>query len=156
LKKSRLLIGALAGATATVPMTAFLSAVHRVMPPQEQYPLPPREIVAELAEESGLRRTLTPDQEYAAAVLCHYGYGSAAGALYGALTPPGGSTPARGAAFGLALWAVSYLGWLPALGILRPATQHPPRRNALMIASHLVWGLALAALLRSSSDPSDA
>jgi hypothetical protein len=45
-----------------------------------------------------------------------------------------------GAGFGVAVWAGSYLGWLPAAGILSPATEHPPRRNALMIASHVVWG----------------
>ncbi len=137
-------------------MSAFVWAMRRFLSPREQYPLPPREIVAELAEESGLRRVLTPAQEYAVAVACHYGYGSAAGAVYGALTPPGASAPARGAAFGLALWAVSYGGWLPALGILRPVTQHPPRRNALMIAGHLVWGLTLAASVRASSDSSGA
>ncbi len=120
------------------------------MPPQEQYPLPPREIVAVFAEKSGLRRILTPAQEHAIAVACHYGYGSAAGALYGAVTPPDTSTPLRGVAFGLALWATSYLGWLPALGILRPAAKHPPRRTILMIASHIVWGLAVAALVRAS------
>lgn len=126
------------------------------MPPQEQYPLPPREIVAVLAEKSGLRRSLTPAQEHAVAVMCHYGYGAAAGALYGALSPPGVSTPVHGVAFGLALWATSYLGWLPAVGILRPATQHPPRRTALMIASHVVWGLALTAFVRASADQSGA
>ena len=126
------------------------------MPPQEQYPLPPREIVAILAEKSGLRRTLTPAQEHAVAVACHYGYGAAAGALYGTFTPPGASNPLRGVAFGLTLWAASYLGWLPALRILRPATQHPPRRTALMIASHAVYGLALAALVRASPGRSDA
>lgn len=123
------------------------------MPPQEQYPLPPREIVAKLAVDTGLRRILTPAEEHAVAVACHYGYGAAAGALYGALTPPRASGPARGVVFGLALWAASYLGWLPALQILRPATQHPPRRTASMIASHILWGLALAALVRKSAGP---
>jgi hypothetical protein len=32
------------------------------------------------------------------------------------------------------------MGWLPALGILQPATKHPAQRNALMIVAHLVWG----------------
>ena len=43
------------------------------------------------------------------------------------------------------------MGLLPAAGILKPATEHPARRNALMIASHLVWGAALGALLASRS-----
>ena len=45
-----------------------------------------------------------------------------------------------GIAFGLGLWAISYLGWIPEAGILRPATQHLPRRTALMVAAHVVWG----------------
>jgi hypothetical protein len=28
-----------------------------------------------------------------------------------------------------------------------PATRHPPRRNALMVAAHVVWGGVLGALL---------
>jgi hypothetical protein len=40
------------------------------------------------------------------------------------------------------------MGWIPAVGTLEPATEHPPRRNALMIAAHLVWGAATAAAVR--------
>ena len=53
--------------------------------------------------------------------------------------------PLAGACYGLAVWAGSYLGLLPALGVLKPATEHPVRRIALMIAAHLVWGAALGA-----------
>ncbi|HAE50229.1 MAG: hypothetical protein CMO30_07955 [Tistrella sp.] len=42
------------------------------------------------------------------------------------------------------MWAASYLGWIPAARILKPATRHPWRRNLLMIAAHLVWGASLA------------
>lgn len=48
--------------------------------------------------------------------------------------------PLTGAVFGLIVWAGSYLGLLPAMGILAPATRHPVRRTALMIAVHLIWG----------------
>lgn len=41
------------------------------------------------------------------------------------------------------VWSGSYLGLLPALNILPPATEHPPGRNALMIAAHVVWGSVL-------------
>ena len=40
------------------------------------------------------------------------------------------------------------MGWIPALNLLEPATEHPARRNALMIAVHLVWGTATAEALR--------
>ena len=40
------------------------------------------------------------------------------------------------------------MGWIPAAGILKPATEHPPRRNLLMVGVHLVWGAATAASLR--------
>lgn len=49
---------------------------------------------------------------------------------------------------GAAIWAGSYFGWVPALGILTPASEHPRRRNALMIAAHIVWGATTALALR--------
>jgi uncharacterized membrane protein YagU involved in acid resistance len=52
----------------------------------------------------------------------------------------------KGALFGVGVWAASYLGWLPAAGILRPATREPAGRNAMMIASHAVWGASLAVI----------
>ena len=39
-------------------------------------------------------------------------------------------------------------GWIPAMGVLSPAHRHPPARNALMIAAHLVWGAVTAASYR--------
>ncbi len=50
----------------------------------------------------------------------------------------------------------SYLGQLPAANILPPATEDAARRNALMIAAHIVWGVTLGALvtlLRPKPDP---
>jgi putative membrane protein len=49
---------------------------------------------------------------------------------------------------------VSYLGLLPALGILRPATEHPERRNALMIVAHLIWG-SITGLIVARMQPHD-
>jgi hypothetical protein len=37
---------------------------------------------------------------------------------------------------------------MPGLRILRPADDHPLRRNWLMIAAHLVWGSTMAGTLR--------
>ena len=53
-----------------------------------------------------------------------------------------------GALAGGGVWMASYLGWLPGMGILKPATRHPGRRNALMLGAHLVWGAATALAMR--------
>lgn len=143
----RLLSGAFAGTVATAPMTAFMTRAHRLLPPEEKTPLPPAEITAKVTEEVGLRPHLDRDERRLATLLAHYGYGAACGALYAALAPRSEEAPVRrGVGFGLAVWAVSYLGLLPALGLLPPATKHPARRNALMIAAHVVFGAALGLL----------
>lgn len=73
------------------------------------------------------------------------------GALYGGL----GSRlpvpePARGALLGVGVWAGNYLGLLPSVGLLTPATRHPVQRSALMISAHVVWGVATGLLLRAA------
>jgi len=140
------LLGALAGLAATAPMTLAMKLMHERLPPHEQYPLPPREIAMEVAEEAGVKHELDEEERTGLTLAGHFAYGAACGAVYAPLAraledvPP----PLTGAAFGLAVWAGSYLGWLPAAGILRPATEHPPRRTALMITAHLVWGTSIA------------
>src|SRR5690606_40312752 len=71
-------------------------------------------------------------------LLAHFGYGAATGALMALSKPP--NRKGTGAAIGVAIWALSYFGWVPGSGILKPANRHHLRRNALMIAAHLVWG----------------
>jgi hypothetical protein len=145
---AHLLIGSLAGAAATAPMTMAMEAMHGALPAREQYPLPPREITEAMTEGAGLRGELGEEGQFALTLAGHFAYGAACGAVYAplarALKPP---PVAGGVAFGLAVWAGSYLGWLPAAGILRPATEHPARRNALMIAAHVVWGATTGLLV---------
>ena len=139
---NRILLGALAGLAATAPMTLAMKLMHEQLPREEQYPLPPRQVTEGMAEKAGVGEHLDEDEREAATWASHFAYGAACGALYGALT---GERVDRhpvlaGVGFGVAVWAVSYLGWLPAAGIIAPATEHPARRNALMIAAHVVWG----------------
>lgn len=133
--------GALAGLAATLPMTAAMARLHRRLPPDQRHALPPREILAALAP----RRARTDADGAVATLVAHFAYGAAAGALFAL---QGRRSLAAGSAYGLAVWGASYLGWIPATGLLRPATRHPARRNALMTAAHLIWGAALAAGLR--------
>lgn len=139
--RMRLLLGAVAGMAATLPMTMAMRALHRRLPPRQRYPAPPRELIDSAAGER-----LQDDAARDLTLGAHYAYGAASGALIAAAAPRLG--PAAGAAAGVAVWAGSYLGWIPAAGLLKPATEHPPRRNSMMIAAHLVWGASLALILR--------
>lgn len=144
--------GALAGFVATVPMTVAMWVMHRQLPWAERYPLPPRRITGKLAAKAGVRQHLDEPEERGLTLAAHFGYGTATGAIYGAIAD---EVPAprivSGVLYGLGVWAVSYLGVLPALGILRPATEHPAKRNALMIAAHVVWGASLGAALDAAA-----
>ncbi|MBS7700097.1 MULTISPECIES: hypothetical protein [unclassified Chelatococcus] len=134
----KMLLGALAGFAATLPMTSAMSRMHRRLPPQERYPLPPREL-SENLPNFGMRISTTT-------LLHHFLYGAASGALFAVVSRR--RNAAAGGIYGAAVWTASYLGWIPASGILRIATRHPSRRNRLMLAAHLVWGASLAIGLR--------
>jgi uncharacterized membrane protein YagU involved in acid resistance len=145
---NRFVAGTLAGLAATVPMTLAMKLMHEQLPAEEQYPLPPRLITEEMTELAGVNEELDEPEMKGLTTLSHFAYGAACGAVYGPLTSrlPGAGV-IGGVAFGLAVWTGSYLGWLPAAGILTPATEHPARRNALMIAAHVVWGAAAGMLV---------
>jgi hypothetical protein len=143
----RLLGGAAAGLLATVPMTLLMVRLHKELPPAERGPLPPREITEKLTEEAGLEPELSEQDMRALTLVSHFAYGAAMGALYALVAPfVRGPSPASGLIFGFGVWVDSYMGWLPALRILPPPDRDSPRRNALMLAAHAVWGLAAGAL----------
>lgn len=145
--------GALAGFAATLPMSVVMLAAREFLPPHEQYPLPPSEIVSDVAEKAGAEEAAAGPDHTLLTTAAHFAYGAAAGGLYAALPHRISPFPAlNGTLFGLAVWTGSYLGLLPALGILRPATEHPARRNALMIAAHIVWGSTLGVLVESQEE----
>jgi hypothetical protein len=133
------LVGALAGIAATLAMTAAMQRMHRLLPNDERYALPPREITDSVI--GGAPPPSDETERRAAALTNHFAFGALAGAIYAALFPSRGAGP--GVAYGLAVWAASYLGWIPAAGILTNATRHPLRRNLLMLAAHVVWGATL-------------
>lgn len=88
----------------------------------------------------------------AATVVAHYGFGAATGALFGLTCALGlwKPTALSGAIFGTLVWATSYLGWVPALGIMPPAHRDRPGRPAAMIAAHWVYGVSLAGAYAAS------
>ncbi len=143
----RFLAGSASGSLATIPMTAFMMAGRKLLPAHQQYELPPRTITREVAETATQTPVHDEHELTFAATLAHLGYGAAMGATYALWRPRRLRTAmAGGVAFGLVVWAKSYLGWLPALDVSAAATREPPERNALVVGAHVVWGATLGAL----------
>jgi hypothetical protein len=137
--------GVLAGAIATVPMSAVMYAANKAGLMGEY----PPEIITEKALEAAGGRP-GEDANDAAATVTHLGFGASAGALFGLLhrrTRLPISPVVQGIGYGLLVYAVSYNGWIPAVHIMPPPEQDRPGRQPSMVAAHVVYGAVLGALL---------
>lgn len=137
--------GAVAGAVATVPMSVVMLAAERVGLMGAQ---PPALIAEEGLERAGVRPSAPATA--ATATVLHFAFGAGAGALFGLGHGRGASSGppfARGIGYGLLVYAASYAGWVPAVGIMPAPTQDRPGRQPAMIAAHVVFGAALAVLV---------
>ena len=79
-------------------------------------------------------------------LIAHFAYGAACGALIAAADPR--IDRSTGAIAGGGIWLASYMGWLPAFGVLKPATRHPLRRDVVMFGAHFAWGWTAAEAMR--------
>ena len=120
--------------------------------------LPPSKITDAMLAHVGVRPLVPSPAKKALTVLNHFAFGGACGALFGLgqrlLTGRGAGSQARagahvsaGLAFGTAVWAVSYAGWVPALGIMPSPKNDRPGRPTSMVIAHWVYGAALAKLV---------
>jgi uncharacterized membrane protein YagU involved in acid resistance len=149
MRRSSPISGGIAGLVATVPMSMVMLLLRRLLPRHEQYALPPRQITSTATWKAGIGEHLDERGRSVLTVLAHFGYGAAAGALYAPLSRRWRGLPGiHGILYGLVVWASSYLGLLPAFGLLSPATEHPARRNTLMIVAHVIWGGVLDLVLK--------
>ena len=146
----KMMQGARAGLLATLPMTIFMQAAWMRLPARERYPLPPRQITRKLLQKVvAPRRKASERNQTLLTLLLHFLFGAMTGSLYGMFEdriPLNRNV--KGSLMGLAVWSGSYLGWIPGFGILSPATEHPWRRNLLIIVAHLVWGMVLGIFTR--------
>jgi hypothetical protein len=142
--------GLLAGLAATGPMTAVMAAGRAAgwlgTPP-------PEEISGRLAARIDVRDEFSPPTFDVAWFANHLAFGAFCGALYaslrGVLTP---ASPVAGIEFGFAVWAVSYGGVMPALGLYPSPRRDEPSRIAVMLVAHVVYGVALAESYRLSAE----
>ena len=135
--------GGLAGLVATLPMSAVMLAARRRGLLGE---LPPETITEAMVGADGAEPPSAATR--ALAVINHLAYGTACGALYGLGAPRSSATRGvlGGAAFGAAVWVVSYQGWIPKARIMPPASRDRPGRPRAMLLAHLVYGATLGAL----------
>jgi len=141
----RIRTGALAGTLATLPMSAVMLAAQRLGLMGKQ---PPAKITD--AALDATRIDPPPPQRRGLAVVAHFAFGAAVGALFSAMhrrAPRVGRATVEGVAFGSVVWAASYAGWVPALGIMPPPTEDRPGRPASMIVAHWVFGAALGLMV---------
>lgn len=115
---------------------------------------PPRRITRKLLDRSPLAKQQLDGLTTAA----HLGYGAVAGAGFGLLANRLPNVPARvaaGLAYGAAVYASSYAGWLPAVNLMPPVRKDKRSRQVSMVLAHLLYGGVLGALLpgRSAASP---
>ena len=136
--------GGLAGLAATVPMTVVIAAGRAA---GLMGTPPPVEIVENVAEQAGEDPDRDSPAFQASWIAAHLGYGAACGALYALMRPllPR-SDVAAGLLFGGAVWGVSYMGVMPALDLYPSAKDDSEPRQAVMVAAHAVFGMALASI----------
>lgn len=130
--------GAVAGLVATGAMSVVMLALNKKMGEQ-----PPDAIATAAARAVGANPS--EDEADVLASVAHAGFGVVSGAAY-ALLPRLGPPSLRGVVVALGIWAGSYQGWVPALGILPKASHDKPGRPAVMIAAHVVFGAVLGTL----------
>jgi len=136
--------GVIGGLMGTATMSLLMLAARRAGLVSE---LPPERITAAALDALGVKQRPRLLQD-AVAALVHFSFGGVAGAIFAVTTRwPRLPVPRglQGVLYGALIWAVSYSGWIPALGLLPPPSRDEPRRPPLMVLAHGLYGWTLAA-----------
>jgi putative membrane protein len=125
------LIGGLAGAGAKL-------LAEKVFPPREESRISPPVALVERAAG----HPLTEEQRSMAESAIHWGFGAAAGAVYGAMAEEEPTLGAwKGAAFGLALNRLTHEAVLPKLGVVPAKSAQAPQERLSEWVTHAVYGV---------------
>ena len=139
--------GALAGLAGTIIMTQFQSAISALSKPKtkpngesdtgENATVKTAQAVTRLATG----HDIDENSKKMAGQIVHYSFGTAMGAVYGAIAEiQPTSSAAMGLPFGTALWLAADEVAVPALGLSGPPTESPIRAHAYGLCSHLIYG----------------
>lgn len=146
-----ILDGALGGGIGTAAMSlAMLAAAEAGLMGEH----PPDKIAGAALDAAGVHDRDEEEQD-ALAVALHFGFGIGTGALFGLLhrrLPFRVPAALHGVVFATLVWAVSYQGWVPALGIMPPASADRPDRPKVMLFAHWVYGAVLGIIVARRVD----
>ena len=96
---------------------------------------------AEAISEGVFGHELEESEKKPAGAAVHYAFGTASGALYGALAEVAPQvTTAAGIPFGAAFWLLADEVSVPLLGLSKGPAEYPLSTHAYALASHLVYG----------------
>jgi len=146
-----ILDGAIGGGIATVGMSALMLVAREAGLMGEQ---PPEKITAAALDAVGIEDPDEATQDVLASLL-HFGFGIGTGALFAVLhrrLPFRVPAAVHGVVFGSLVWALSYQGWIPVLGIMPPASRDRPDRPRVMLIAHWVYGAILGAIVARRDD----
>lgn len=137
--------GIWSGILATGPMTLAMFRMQESLPADEKSPLPPATLTSQITGLIGLDQKISSQHRPDLTMISHFAYGASAGILYSWLAKKTKTNSLiTGGAFGFGVWAASYFGWIPVFGLRASGLNMPPKRNALMLIAHLVWGASLS------------
>lgn len=142
---NQLLLGALAGLAGTVALQVLRTLDQKYIPHSEA-PIreDPGQFMVRKAKQvlpRAAREKMPPKLEQAVVRLSPVGYGMTLGALYALLRGRPRHALGDGLGFGIAAWALGFLGWLPSTRLMPPIWRHKPRQMLVPVAEHLVYGL---------------
>lgn len=140
--KDQIVRGAVAGIVGTILMTIPILVGRRL---GLFHTPPPVEISANIARRTWLLPERSNPVFPLAWIGAHFAYGAASGVGFTLLRRYLPASPAQaGLLFGLGVWAISYLGYVPALHLYPDPEDDSRPRQAVMIFAHGVFGVSVA------------
>ena len=144
-RERSILKGILAGAIGGLAGAGAKMLAEKIFPPRVQGQTSPSVALAE--QVAG--HALPERQKQVATQGIHWGFGAAAGAIYGAAVEVEPSLGAwKGAAFGVTLNKITHESLLPKLGLTRPKEQQPAQERISGWVTHAVYGIFTDAVRR--------
>lgn len=151
------------GLVATTTMTASMFVLQKIGLLGR---MPPRLLTERALGRLGLRRKTTTFTRNLLTAAMHYSFGASMGALFEvgrdavatrrgrASSPP--AVVGSGVAFGTLVWVASYMGWIPAAGLMARPENDRPGRPTSMVLAHWIFGGTLGAIgTRLASRPAE-